>query len=232
MDTERTSASPDPAHQPASDTQVARQRADDDRDSLLFYTTYGGSKLDPEVRLLAALMAGGQGQGTTGPVMDLVSEELGPKDFSTDPYRQLFTVIVERWRNGEMTDPGSINAALLDQGVSTKPVQALLVEVLGVDVPVPRLPELAKQVLIAWYNRQFQSAATYIQQIADEAPAHEKFRLLQEVGSYQAAADRRIRRFHRTVTEFWASTPESPKPGAVLRQRPTLHTSPTKSEED
>lgn len=202
-------------------------------DSLLFYATYGGSTLDPEVRLLAALMAGGQSQGTSGPVMELVANTLGPKDFSTEPYRQLYTLIVERWQAGEMTDPGSINAALLDQGTSTQPAQRLLVEILGVELPVARIPELAKQVLIAWYNRQFQAAATYIQQVADEAPAHEKFRLLQEVGSYQAAADRRVRDFHRAVEDFWATmNPDGPTPTAVLRDRPTRGTAAPPAKEE
>lgn len=232
MSTERTPQSPESPRHRDNNPRDSRTTGDDtETSSLLFYSTYGGSKLDPEVRLLAALMEGGQGQGASGPVMQLVTEALGPKDFSTEPYRHLFTLIVERWRNGEMTDPGSINAALMDQGVSTKPVQALLVEILGVAVPVSRIPELAKQVLIAWYHRQFQSAATYIQQVADEAPAHEKFRLLQEVGVYQAAADRRVREFHRKVAAFWDSTPELPAPGSVLRERPTLSSSPTTPKE-
>lgn len=221
---ERTPQSPAPAAQSTAEPAATPtdSSSSEGTDSLLFYATYGGSTLDPEVRLLAALMAGGQSQGTSGPVMELVATTLGAKDFSTEPYRQLYTLIVERWRAGEMTDPGSINAALLDMGASTQPAQRLLVEILGVELPVTRIPELAKQVLIAWYNRQFQAAATYIQQVADEAPAHEKFRLLQEVGSYQATADRRVRDFHHALQDFWATmNPDGPTPTAVLRDRPT-----------
>lgn len=193
-------------------------------ESLLFYATYGGSTLDPEVRLLAALMAGGQHQGTSGAVMALVAETLGPKDFSTEAYQQLYTLIIERWRAGQMTDPGSINAALLDMGSSTRAVQHLLMEILGVDLPVTRIPELTKQVLIAWYNRQFQAAATYIQQVADEAPAHEKFRLLQQVGSYQANADRRVRAFHQAAAAFWDHHQPTGSQGTGLPNRPELGT--------
>lgn len=232
MAPERTPQSPAPTHRgdkPTGTTDSRSAGAAAEESSLLFYATYGGSKLDPEVRLLAALMAGGQGQGTSGPVMQLVAEELGPKDFSTETYGDLFTLIVERWTNGEMTDPGSLNAALPDQGVSTKPLQLLLMEVLSVDVPVTRIPDLAKQVLIEWYRRQFQAAATYIQQVADEAPAHEKFRLLQDVGTYQAAADRRVRTFHHRVAAYHRTqAPETTDPSAVLRQRPTLNSAKPK----
>lgn len=214
-----------PARTPPSPDTTGDEDKDNSTASLLFYTTYGGSTLAPEVRLLAALIAATQ--APPHPSVNLVADELSAADFSTETYGELFSLIVNRWRAGEMTDPGSLNAFLVDQGASTRRLRELLIDLVAVDVPVYRLPEMAKQVLVSWFHRGFQHAATTIQQIADEAPAHEKFPQLREIGTTQAAADARVRRFHQKLTDVArqdAEAGDAEPASAVLAQRPRLST--------
>lgn len=212
-DTTRSTSPPERSEHPSGNT------ADD---SLLFYATFGGSTLDPEVRLLAALIAATE--RSNDPLTQLVADELTASDFSTETYGELFELIVTRWRAGEMTDPGALNSVLIDQGATGRRGRELLIELVAVGVPTYRLGSLAKQVLIAWFHRGFQYAATTIQQIADEAPAHEKFAQLRKVGTTQAAADARVRDFHRRLTDLSHDTAETTTAPAtsVLPQRPQL----------
>lgn len=219
MRPERTPQAPD-----ARTTALSSGQADDDPefDSLLFYATYGHSKLDPEARLLAAMMDGAEGAG--GAAMTLVTDTLTREDFSAEAHGDLFDLINTRWRAGELTDPTSINVALMEQGVSARPLRDLLVSLVSVDAPAWRLPDLAKQVLVAAYRRQFQRATTFLQQVADEAAAHELFPMLRKVGIEQAQADARVRQFHHQVAAL--PTPEVPAT-PVGAERPVLHTSPS-----
>jgi|GEM_PF-5434555 len=219
MRPERTPQAPDAGTTETVAAHDTQSVADPELDALLFYATYGHSKLDPEVRLLTAMMDGAEGAG--GAAMTLVADTLGKTDFVDEHHAELFELIVSRWKDGELTDPTSINVALMDQGVAARPLRDLLVSLVSVDAPSWRLPDLAKQVLVAAYRRQFQRATTFLQQVADEAPAHELFPLLRQVGIEQADADQRVREFHRQVADLptrdAATTP-------VTAGRPPLHT--------
>lgn len=214
MHPERTPQSPDTSVPPVDPPP------DPNLDSLLFYTTYGHTKLDPEVRLLSALM--GCTEGSNDKAIALVTDSLLAQDFANTAHGELFTLITIRWKDGELIDPASINAALLEMSSKARQLRELLVSLVSVDAPTWRLSDIAKQVLIAWYHRQFQRAATTIQQIADEAPAHEKFALLREVGRDQAKADQRVRDFSQRIASL--PTP-SPQQRFATVTRPTLHSS-------
>lgn len=159
-------------------------------------------RIDPEAKLLCALMWCDAPAGRIAQVLEFLT----PEDFNHYAHARLFSLIVEQYQAGAPLD-GTLIASKCDAaGVdgregwpAGKTPQQFIVEISSLDARPMQITYLAESIIGASYRRQFRSMALHLTQAAEDMPEADLFPLMVEQGRRQRTAKARLDAFRRTI---------------------------------
>ncbi|MGO1664903.1 MAG: DnaB-like helicase N-terminal domain-containing protein [Micrococcaceae bacterium] len=159
-------------------------------------------RIDPEARLLCALMWTDNATGHIAQVIEFLTEA----DFGHYAHARLFGLIKTQHTAGEPMDAtivankaAAAGAAGSEGWPGGKTPQMHILEVASLEARTEQASYLAELVVGRSYRRQFQTMTAYLSQMAEEAHEDELFDIMAEQGRRQRIAKNRLDRFRREV---------------------------------
>lgn len=148
------------------------------------------ARLDPEALMLCSLMWVDEAPaGDIATVLDY----LDPSDFRRPVHGQIFTLMRAQKEEGGLITPAALAGKIASNAthLPANVYNPLLIALSGLGALPSQAVHYADQVLAESYRRNFASMATYLTQVAREAPETDLFALLVEQGTTQRAAWKR-----------------------------------------
>ncbi|WP_099299357.1 DnaB-like helicase N-terminal domain-containing protein [Corynebacterium dentalis] len=148
------------------------------------------ARLDPEALLLCGLMW--VDAAPTGDVATVLNY-LDATDFRKPAHGEIFKLMRAQMSEGGLITPASLAGRMAANAMNlpSDVYMPLLVAIAGLGALPSQVVHYADQVLAESYRRNFASMATYLTQVAREAPEGDLFSLMVEQGTAQRAAWKR-----------------------------------------
>jgi replicative DNA helicase len=161
------------------------------------------ARMDPEAKFLCALLW--LGEAPAGHIADIITF-LAPQDFRRPAHARLFSLIAEQAAEGAPIEPTLIAGRCAAAGADGRDgwpagatPQQFIIDIASLEARPSQASYLADRVIAASYRRQYRQMATFLSQMAEEAPEDDLFPAMVEQGRRQRAARARLDRFRRDI---------------------------------